>query len=87
MPNHMSATFPASLSTFLKNNALKVGSIGRAIVKAARPRVVIAPLQIGLAVQSHHNFASHFPINTLHHHGFCSSYQDVQMFNQNAALG
>ena len=84
---------PASLSTFLslltseKNNALKVASIGQAIVQAARPRVVIAPLQIGLAVQLHHNFASRFLIDTLHHHGFCSSYQDVQMFNQNAALG
>ena len=84
---------PASLSTFLslltseKNNALKVASIGQAIVQAARPRVVISPLQIGLAVQLHHNFASRFLIDTLHHHGFCSSYQDVQMFNQNAALG
>ena len=84
---------PASLSTFLslltaeKNSALKVASIGQAIVQAARPGVVISPLQIGLAVQLHHNFASRFLIDTLHHHGFCSSYQDVQMFNQNAALG
>ena len=84
---------PASLSTFLnlltseKNSALKVASIGQAIVQAERPRVVISPLQIGLAVQLHHNFASRFLIDTLHHHGFCSSYQDVQMFNQNAALG
>ena len=83
----------ASLSTFLslltseKNSALKVVSIGQAIVQAARPRVVISPLQIGFAVQLHHNFASRFLIDTLHHHGFCSSYQDVQMFNQNAALG
>ena len=83
---------PASLSTFLsvlnseKNNTLKVASIGQAIVQAARPRVVIAPLQIGLAVQLHHNFASRFLIDTLHQHGFCSSYQEVQMFNKNAAL-
>lgn len=76
---------PASLSTFLslltskKNNALKVASIGQAIVQAARPRVVISPLQIGLAVQLHHNFASRFFIDTLHH--------KLQMFNQNAALG
>ena len=83
---------PASLSTFLsvlnseKNNILKVASIGQAIVQAARPRVVIAPLQIGLAVQLHHNFASRFLIDTLHQHGFCSSYQEVQMFNNNAAL-
>lgn len=84
---------PASLSTFFslltseKNNALKVASIGQAIVQTARPRVVISPLQIGLAVQLHHNFASSFLIDTLHYHGFCSTYQDVPMFNQNAALG
>lgn len=84
---------PATLSTFLgvvltgKDNSVKLASIGQAIVQAARPRVVIAPLQIGLAVQLHHNFASRFLIDTLHHHGFCSSYQEVQMFNQNAALG
>jgi len=83
---------PATLSAFLgvlvseKNNSLKVASIGQAIVQAARPRVVMAPLQIGLAVQLHHNFASRFLIDTLHHLGFCSSYQEVQMFNQNAAL-
>ena len=83
---------PASLSTFFslftleKNSALKVASIGQAIVHAARPWVVISPLQIGLAVQLHYNFASRFLIDTLHHHGFCSSYQEVQMFNQNAAL-
>ena len=71
----------ASLSTFLevlvskKNNLLKVASIGQAIVQGARPRVVIAPPQIGLAVQLHHKkVASRFLIDTLHHHGFCSSY-------------
>ena len=80
------------LSAFLgsivsgKNNSSKMASIGQAIVQAARPRVVIAPLQIGLAVQLNHSFASHFLIDTLHHHGFCSSYQEVQTFNQNAAL-
>ena len=81
----------ASLSTFLslltleKNNALKVASIGQAIVQAAQPLVVISPLQIRLAVQLHDNFASRFVIiDTLHHHGICSSYQDGQMFIQNA---
>lgn len=83
--------FPASLSTFLslltseKNSALKVASIGQAIVQAVRPRVVISPLQMRLAVQLHPYFASRFLIDTLHHHGFCSSYQEVQMFNENAA--
>lgn len=63
-----------------------MASIGQAIVQAARPRVVIAPIQIGLAIQLHHSFASHFLIDTLHHHGFCLSYQEVKTFNQKAAL-
>ena len=69
-----------------KNNSLKMASIGQAIDQAARPRIVIALLQIGLAVQLHQSFAWHFLIVTLHHHGFCSSYHEVQTFNQNVAL-
>eukprot|EP00794_Sanderia_malayensis_P013321 gene13321-14693_t len=34
----------------------KIASIGLAIMQAARPRVLIAPLQLGLAVQMHHHF-------------------------------
>ena len=82
---------PATLKIFLEGilvgkDNVKLASIGQAIVQAARPRVILAPLQVGLAVQLHHNFASRFLIDTLHRHGFCSSYQEVQMFNQNAAL-
>ena len=65
---------------------VKVASIGQAIIQAARPRVILAPLQVGLAVQLHHHFASRFLIDTLHRLGFCSSYQEAQLFNQNAAL-
>ena len=63
-----------------------MASIGQAIDQAARPRIVIALLQIGLAAQLHQSFAWHFLIVTLHHHGFCSSYHEVQTFNQNVAL-
>ncbi|CAH3160575.1 unnamed protein product [Porites lobata] len=65
---------------------VKVASIGQAIIQAARPQVILAPLQVGLAVQLHHHFASRFLIDTLHRLGFCSSYQVAQLFNQNAAL-
>ena len=90
----MSKPQPFSFSFFFfflnrchrKNNSLKMASIGQAIVQVGRPRIVIAPLQIVLAVQLHQNFASHFLIDTLHHHGFCSSYHEVQTFKQNAAL-
>lgn len=84
---------PASLSTFLSlltsenNNALKVASIGQVrIVQAARPPVVILFLQIEVEVQLHHNFASRFLIDTWHHHGFCSSYQDVLIFDNNKII-
>ena len=64
---------------------LKIASIGEAIVQAARPRVVIAPLQIGLAVQQHHHFASRFLIDSLYSSGFCSSYAEVKTFKMSAA--
>ena len=63
---------------------MKLASIGKAIMQATRPRVILAPLQVGLAVQLHHHFASRFLIDSLHHHGFCCSYQEVQRFGQNA---
>ena len=45
-------------------------SIGQAIMQAARPRVLLAPLQIGLGVQLHHHFVSRFRIDSLHRLGF-----------------
>ncbi len=42
-------------------------------------------LQLGLGVQLHHHFASRFLIDTLHHHGFCCSYEEVKRFEENAA--
>ena len=37
-------------------------------------------------MQLHHHFASRFLIDSLHCHGFCCSYQEVQRFGQNAAV-
>ena len=65
---------------------LKIASIGQAIMQATRPRVLIAPLQLGLAVQMHHHFGSRFLIDSLHRHRFYSSYSEVQMFKRNAAV-
>ena len=64
---------------------VQVASIGQSIMQAARPRVLLAPLQIGLAVDLHHHFASRFLIDSLHKHGFCSSCREVTRFGQNAA--
>lgn len=82
---------PESLIMFLsaiikeKKDGIKVISIGQAIAQAARPRVFLAPLQIGLAVQMHHHFASKFLIDTLSAHGFSSSYSEVKKFELCAA--
>ena len=48
-----------------KNSDRKIASIGRAIIQATCPRVLIAPLQIGVAVQMHHHFGSKFLIDTV----------------------
>ena len=69
-----------------KDVQAKISSIGQAIMQAARPRVLLAPLQIGLGVQLHHHYASRFFIDTLHKHGFCCSYNEVHQFEQNAVL-
>ena len=69
-----------------KDVNLKRASIGQVIWQAARPRVLLAPLQIGLDVQLHHHFASRLLIDWLHRLGFCCSYQEVQTFGKNAAV-
>lgn len=65
---------------------VKIASIGQCIIQAARPRAVLAPLQIGIAIQMHHHFRSRFLIDTLHKFGFSSSYAEVQKFERNAAV-
>lgn len=68
-----------------KNTGLRIASIGQSIMQSARPRVLLAPLQIALAIQMHHHFSSKFLIDSLHKHGFCSPYKEVIRFEQNAA--
>ena len=48
--------------------------------------MLLAPLQIGLAIQLHHHYASRFLVDSLHHLGFCCSYQQVQEFERSAAF-
>ena len=72
---------------FLGSAAKKIiASVGQAILQAVRPHVLLAPLQIGLAVQLHHHYASRFLVDSLHHLGFFCSYQQVQEFEQSAAF-
>lgn len=82
---------PDLLKSFLKSILvgkeidLKVASIAQAIIQSTIPRMILAPLQLGLAVQLHHHFASRFLIDTLNSHGFCSSYSTVQKYERSAA--
>ena len=69
-----------------KDVDMKVASIGQAIMQAARPCILICPLQIGLAVQMHHCFDSKFLIDTLYSLGFSSSDNEVLTFEMNAAV-
>lgn len=69
-----------------KDVRLKLASLGHALVQAARPRRVMAPLQLGLGVQMHHHFASKFLIDSLNAHGFCSSYNTIQKYERSAAV-
>ena len=69
-----------------KDVSTKVGAIGQSIMQAICPRALICPLQIGVAIQMHHNFRSRYIIDVLHHLGFCSSYTEVMKFERNAAI-
>lgn len=69
-----------------KNIDLKLASIGQALIQGTRPRALLAPLQLGLAVQMHHHFSSKFLIDTLCAHGFSTSYGNVQNFERSAAV-
>ena len=60
--------------------------MGQAIVQAVRPRVILAPLQLGLGVQMHRHLSSKFLIDSLNSHGFCASYKTVQKYERSAAV-
>ena len=81
---------PSSLRLFLEKllageDESRMAGIGQAIVQGARPRSIIAPLQLGLAIQVHHHFRSRFLVDTLYKLTFCSSYSEVTRFESNAA--
>ena len=83
---------PTSLKTLMaamfvaKNSEIKIAFLGQSIMQQIRPRALIAPLQIGVAVQMHHQYASRFLNDSLNAMGFASSYTEVTRFERNAAI-
>lgn len=69
-----------------KTKEIKIAGLGHALVQAARPRAIRAPLQLGIAIQLHHQYSSAFLIDILNRFGFCSSYNEVIKFEKNAAI-
>ena len=65
---------------------MNLASLGQVLMQAARPRVLMTPLQLGLGVQMHHHNGSRFLTDSLHKHGFCCSYEIVKQFEQSAAI-
>ena len=63
----------------------EMSCINQCIIKAASSRAIIAPRQMGLAVQLHHHYRSRLVIDTLHSMGFAASYNEVLRFERNAA--
>ena len=55
-------------------------------MQATRPHVLTPPLQLGLAVQMHHHFASRILVDSLSEHGFCCSYNEVQRYGRSCAV-
>ena len=86
------SSIPMNLRIFLSlviagvDKSKKVGSLGQALMQAARRRSLMMPLQIGLGLELHHQFASKFLIDTLSKLGFCNSYSEVRMFKKNATV-
>jgi len=69
-----------------KDRSTKIASIGQAIMQATRPRILLAPLQIGLGVQMHHHFQSKFLVDSLYHHGFSCSYSEVKKYERSSSV-
>ena len=82
---------PNSLKMFLNNlmppakDSIKMSAIGQAIMQAARPRSVLAPILLGLAVHTHHLTSSRELVDTLYDFGFSLSYSEALRYETNGA--
>ena len=61
-------------------------SMAHALMQATFPRKLMMPLQLGLAVHLHDQFASKYLMDFLYSMGFSKSYKEVRRCEKNAAL-
>lgn len=86
------AYLPNSLKTFLgllitsKSADLKIACLGQALIQACRPRGLLAPLSLGLAIQLHTQYSSENLIKSLYSMGYCASYDEVRRFEKCSAM-
>jgi len=83
--SYQSSFLPPLLQTFLSyvtSNPLKRSALGQCLIQAARPRTMLAPLLLGLAVQLDHVYGSSSLITELSRFGFCLSYDEVTRYKQ-----
>ena len=68
-----------------KDNNLLIASIAQTIVQNSRPKSIITPIQLSLAVILHRLYESRYLIDLLHKFGLCASYAEVLRFESCAA--
>jgi hypothetical protein len=61
-------------------DSTKVTAVAHCLIAAARPRSFFSPLQIGLGSVLHRQFGSKHLLDLLSRVGFCSSYNNVRLF-------
>ena len=77
--NYLPDTLQEFLQVFItgKNTEMNRASIQQAIMQGTCPRVILAPLQFGLALEMRHKFSSRFIVDTLEKHGCGCSYAEI----------
>ena len=69
-----------------KDAKLKIVAIGQSIMQATRLKAIKSSPQVGLAVKIHHQQGGPSLVDTFSAMGFCSSYYETSLFEQNASV-
>ena len=83
------ATIPPLLKLFMQSlikSELQQTSLAQCIMQTARPRGLLMPIPVLLAVELDHLYGSKFLLQHLSRLGFCSSYDEVTRFKKSVVL-